>query len=122
MTLTTKKTYPHGTRAAYVLNRCRCDACRDANRRYAVARERRLTLASFGCADPLTVEARQVRSHLRFLQRAGVGLRQIAKLTGVSRTTLTQLRSGGSKRATWRNADVILGICSDDKAAGRWAS
>lgn len=118
----TTKTYPHGTRARYTMNRCRCSSCRDANRVYAVAREHRLTLASFGCAEPITVDAVEVRAHLRFLQRQGVGLRQVAKVTGLSRSGLSQLRSGESKRVTYRSADRILSVCRSDKAAGRWPS
>lgn len=114
------KNYPHGTRASYTIGRCRCHDCRMANTEYAVARERRLTLASFGCADPLTCDASEVRSHLRFLQGAGVGLRQVAKVTGVSRSALHQLRTGESRRVTWKNADLILGVCIGDRAAGRW--
>jgi hypothetical protein len=112
------KTYQHGTRARYTLGRCRCDDCRRANSDYAIARERRLTLASFGCADPLTVDAAEVREHLLFLRDAGVGLRRIASVTGVSRTTLYQLRTGESRRVTWRCADRILGVCTGDRAPG----
>lgn len=116
------KVYPHGARARYTFGRCRCDLCRQANTEYAVARERRLTLASFGCADPFTVDAVEVREHLRFLQAAGVGLRQVSKLTRISRSALMQLRSGESRRVTWKNADLVLGVCTADKAAGRWAT
>ena len=79
----------HGTYAAYVVDRCRCDACTGANRDYA--RDLRRTRA-YG--RPRLVDAGPARRHVRDLIDAGIGLRTIIAATGVSSGCLWKLVYG----------------------------
>lgn len=93
----------HGTRACYVHGPdpgsrpggCRCGPCRRASTE-AQRRDRARV------APPL-VDATEVREHLAMLSAAGVGLKQVTKLTGVSGGHLTKIlygtpRADGARR------------------------
>lgn len=81
--------HAHGTYAMYVLDRCRCPACQKARHDYDVARDR---ANRFG--TPLTVPADPVRAHIATLQASGIGLKQVARLAGVSHSALGKLVYG----------------------------
>lgn len=107
--------YAHDQRAAYVLDRCRCDGCRAATTK--VQREMRHQIA------PAYVAADPARLHVRFLSEQGVGLKQIAKVSGVPQGTLWKLvygKPGGqpSKRVRKDTLDRILAVMPSDVAAG----
>lgn len=76
----------HGTRRMY--RRCRCVQCRASNAAYEAAR----------CADTTSrhelVSAAAVRQHLTTVHAQGVGIRQVARLAGVSPTVIQDLQSG----------------------------
>ena len=72
--------HQHGTRPAYVKDKCRCRPCKDANAEASRTRDRDLT---YGRWNPY-VDADLVRAHLELLRAAGLGRLQIAQLTGVS--------------------------------------
>jgi len=80
-------------------------------------------LEKTGVADGQTMAA--VRRHLRRLQDAGIGLRQVSRLTGVSRTRLTETMTGRSYTADrpqvralyYRTAKRILGVPIDPTRA-----
>lgn len=108
----------HGTRACYVFGpdggqdrskACRCEPCCDANRAYARERDR---AARRPDAELLSafVDAAEVREHLLFLERSGVGLRTIAARAEVGRTALTKIRSGERTRCTRRVAGRVLAV------------
>jgi arginyl-tRNA--protein-N-Asp/Glu arginylyltransferase len=111
---------PHGTRARYVVEKCRCDACRRANCDYQTAREKRKAYEAWGDVEPALVPAEETLAHLRFLRAHGIGLRQVHKVTGLSRSSLTKLAHGERRRVTYRTHDLITAVCLDDRAAGRW--
>lgn len=107
----------HGTYVAYVIDRCRCADCRRANREYERARAARL--------EPAYVSAGPARAHLAMLAAAGVGLKQVAKVSGVSTGTLSKLVYGDgtrglapSKRVRKATADRILAVWPSALAAG----
>ena len=79
--------HAHGTRAAYVADRCRCLDCTAANTRAEAARRR---ASCYGRWAPW-VPADPVRRHVRQLTAAGMGLRRIAQLSGVGYSTLCRL-------------------------------
>lgn len=110
----------HGTRAKYVHERCRCPECRAANCAYQTAREKRIAYERFGDVRPALVDAGPVQDYLTQLRRSGVGLRQIRRLTGLSRSSLSQLAKGQRRRVTWRTFDLVTGVCLDERAPGRW--
>jgi len=82
--------HEHGTRNAYVLDRCRCRACRDANSGHQARIDR---LKAYGQFDPF-VDAAPVLEHVRTLQASGMGLKRIAHVAGVAHGGLTKLVYG----------------------------
>lgn len=83
-------THVHGTRAAYVADRCRCPACREANRVEAAARTRAL---AYGRWRPF-VDAARARAYIRQLRLAGLGIDQIAAMAAVPGSTIRSLVYG----------------------------
>ncbi|RFU20592.1 helix-turn-helix domain-containing protein [Geodermatophilus marinus] len=81
----------HGTRAAYVKDRCRCTDCTAANTASGRAVHRAQT---FGRWRPF-VDAAPVREHLRALRAAGIGVEQIAMLAGLSTSHVRELANPG---------------------------
>lgn len=107
----------HGTHVKYVVDGCRCDECVLANNRYE--RERRARI------DPPYVAAGPARDHCHELMAAGVGLKQIAKASGVSHGALSKLiygdrqrRRGPSKRIRPDTMSKILAVTPADAAGG----
>ena len=82
--------HEHGTRAAYVADRCRCTPCREANRLQAAARRR---AQAYGRWRPF-VDAAAARRHIRRLRAAGLGVDRIVELSGVGSGTIRQLIYG----------------------------
>lgn len=80
----------HGTRAAYVADRCRCQDCREANRAEAAARRRAI---AYGRWQPY-VDADPARQHITRLRATGVGINHIVALSGVGSGTIRQLVYG----------------------------
>jgi AraC-like DNA-binding protein len=102
----------HGTRAAYVKDRCRCTDCTAANTAASrTATRERL----YGRWHPY-VDADPVREHIAALRAAGIGVERIAHLAGLSVSHLRKLaeHSHGHSRGTQRvrpdTATRILGI------------
>lgn len=82
--------HQHGERATYVLDKCRCMPCTEANREKANERYR---LKAYGRYNKY-VSAEFVRDHLRELGEYGIGLKRVAKLSGVSTGTLSKIMFG----------------------------
>lgn len=95
--------HEHGTRAAYVLDKCRCYPCRDA----AVETEReRYRQQAYGRYDKY-VDAEPSRQHLRRLMDQGMGLKRIAATSDLSQGLIWKLlygkrRADGTMRPTKR--------------------
>lgn len=112
----------HGTHACYVWgpnpgagDGCRCDDCRKAAAEYERERKRRKA--------PPYVGADRARQHVRELMAAGVGLRQITRLTGISGGVLCKLMYGQggrppSKRIRKATEDRLLAVSPADTADG----
>jgi hypothetical protein len=113
---------PHGTRAKYVFEKCHCQDCRRANTAYQTAWVKRKAYEKFGAIAPALVPAAEVRDHLAFLRQHGMGLRQVSKVTGLSRSSLDKLCKGRRRRVTYRTHELVTALCLDDRAAGRWPS
>lgn len=79
----------------------RPDCARPATRRgmcnscYGIHRGRQI---AYGRWEPLYIDASPVRDHVKALQSAGLGLRRIADLAGVSRSQLDSLLNGRPHR------------------------
>lgn len=112
----------HGTYACYVWGHapgpgkgCRCEDCKAANRAYERERVRRAT--------PAYVGADRARGHISWLRQQGIGLKQIAKASGVSHGGLTKLIYGvqgkpPSKRIRKSTEDAILAVTVNNVADG----
>jgi hypothetical protein len=77
----------HGTRTAYVKDRCRCTECRTANSAASKAAYRERVLGRWA---PF-VDAAPVRAHLEILREAGIGVERIARLAGISSSHVREL-------------------------------
>lgn len=112
----------HGTQACYVWGPgpgpgkgCRCGPCREANRAYERRRARRTA--------PAYVAAARARAHVEELRDKGVGLKTVAKRSGVSHGALSKLvygdpatGRGPSKRIRKTTEDAILAVQPSDAA------
>ena len=96
---------PHGVRARY-MHGCRCVPCRAANSRYATRR----TLERLKGNHNGYQETTEARSHLLFLQKKGVGYRQVASNTGISPGIILQIRNGTRRNIRALNARRILAV------------
>lgn len=98
-----------GTRAKYVAG-CRCDACREANNAYARLRGKMKRAGEF---DRL-VDAARVERHLRKLSRRhGIGLRTVADVAGVARSSLNAIVAGRKVKLREQTAARILAVTKD---------
>lgn len=82
--------HQHGTRTAYVVDRCRCRSCRDAN---TAAERERGRQKLYGRYDKL-VDASDVRAHLQELMAAGMGWKRVAAVAGVATGTVYPILYG----------------------------
>lgn len=102
--------HQHGTRAAYAADRCRCTACTDAHQ--SATRQRARAKAS-GLWQPY-VPAEPVRSHLQRLRGAGIGIDQIARLSGVPGSTVRVVVYGNDRsppqQVKTETADRLLAV------------
>ncbi|MCV2395949.1 hypothetical protein OEB99_16660 [Actinotalea sp. M2MS4P-6] len=117
--------HQHGTHACYVLDRCRCIPCATANSDYETQRTRNIAYGRTAMVD-----AEPVRERLRALLEAGMGLKRITAVHGISSGTLTKIlygitRADGTHRppaskVQRRTAERVLAIPmpSIDQLAG----
>lgn len=82
--------HQHGTNAAYVLDGCRCHPCAVARAEQDRWRARQKAYGRYHKYVP----AEHVREHVRTLTGAGMGLKTIAKVSGVAHGSLWKLMYG----------------------------
>lgn len=87
-------TREHGTRAKYVIDKCRCEPCKTANR---AAENHRYRQQAYGRWQPY-VDAEPARAHVRMLMDYGYGWKRIAEMAGVGRGTVEKLLYGARHR------------------------
>lgn len=88
---------PHGSRAKYVVEKCRCEACRTAN---AEAQRLRTRLKAYGRYNCF-VDAEASRKQINFLMLSGMRIKgDISRLTGISWTTLWKIRTKQRTKVT----------------------
>lgn len=116
-----RTTHTHGTHACYVLDRCRCRPCADANSDYERTRSRRHAYGRFGND---WVDAQPAREHIADLMSQGMGLKRIVELADYSQGAMTRLMygtrdRGPSKRIRAHAAQSLLAVrVSIDTLAG----
>lgn len=94
--------HPHGNRVRYVIDRCRCRRCRDAN---STDNRRRVRDQMYG--NPSYVDAGPARAHIEALTAAGMGLKRIVAVSDISQGQLWKLiygkrRNGGTRTPSKR--------------------
>jgi hypothetical protein len=102
----------HGTRAKYVVEKCRCEPCTKANRDYALQRDRHKRRVAFGIEEhqPAFIDATEARDHLRWLSKVGIGKRRVSQITGISVSAIEELRKGNRTKCRPKTAAKILGV------------
>lgn len=107
--------HEHGTRNAYVLDRCRCRACRDAAATYE---RRRAKDRAYG--RDAYVDATPVRDHVHHLQARGMGWKRIADAANLERSVVWKLLYGDptrgqtpTKRVMPKTRDALLAVNLD---------
>ncbi|HET7488279.1 MAG TPA: hypothetical protein VFJ85_10140 [Acidimicrobiales bacterium] len=115
----------HGTHAKYVVERCGCEPCRAANRDY----ERRRRQAQSRPDETWLpyVGAEPARRHLARLSAAGIGLKTVARLSGLSHGGLSKIVYGSkgrgpSKRIRPATLAAILAVEPAAAAGGQRVS
>jgi hypothetical protein len=84
--------HQHGTRLAYILDRCRCLPCAAANSTYELRRTR---LKAYGRGTPSGwVDAAPVRAHVEQLCATGMGYKTVARAAGVASSSVGRLLWG----------------------------
>lgn len=101
----------HGTRAAYVKDRCRCPDCTAANTAASRTADRQ---RAYGRWQPL-VPAAPVHEHLVALRASGIGVERIATLANISVSHVRELAGPrrGDRRIRPCTATRILRITVD---------
>ena len=109
----------HGTYAKAVVERCDCEACKAAKADYNRRRNQAITRPDEVWLP--YVSAEPARRHLAALSAAGVGLKTVARLSGVSHGALSKIVYGEpgrgrppSRRVRPRTLEAILAIRVDD--------
>jgi hypothetical protein len=114
----------HGTHVKYVVDRCRCDECRRANREYENNRRRR---KAYGGDYWPWVDAEPIRRHVLSLMgtehdgKDGLGPKRIAQISGVSHSAISKLIYGDygrktlpSRRIRRDTAEKLLAVKRED--------
>lgn len=86
--------HQHGTRSAYVLDRCRCEDCTTANREGHRQRSRRKAVDQWNPDASQFVDGDIVRDHLRQLMASGMGWKRIASVASVGYSTVYPILYG----------------------------
>lgn len=104
--------HQHGTHAAYVLDRCRCRPCKDANRAYE---RQRAKDRAYG--KQAYVDAAPARQHCLELKASGLGPKRLAVVSGVPHGAISRLLYGddvrgtpASRRIRQSTADKLLAV------------
>ncbi|WP_246080803.1 helix-turn-helix domain containing protein [Modestobacter altitudinis] len=106
----------HGTRTAYVKDRCRCTDCTAANTTASCLANRE---RSYGRWQPY-VDAHPVHEHIAALRAAGIGVERIAHLADMALSHIRELADPGlgdgpgTRRVRPATAARILSIGIDD--------
>ena len=109
----------HGTRAKYVVEKCRCEACKEANRAYSRQRDRASRRPDEVLRSPF-VPAGEMRRHLLDLSAAGVGYKRAADAAGVARSSCFKVLRGQLTKVRRETADKVLAVTPTAAAPGAY--
>lgn len=88
--------HEHGTRPAYVFDKCRCRPCRDSAVAYEANRKRQV---AYGRWTPY-IDAGPARAHVLELMAAGMGWKRVARVAGVTPTIVSRLLYGKAENGS----------------------
>lgn len=86
----------HGTYVKYVVEKCRCLPCTEANRTYELRRQQAIHRPDESWVP--YVPATRARNHLLDLAAKGVGPKTVATMSGVSHGSLSKIMYGDKSR------------------------
>jgi hypothetical protein len=101
----------HGNMSEYERG-CRCEACRAAASTYQRERRQRLKCSR----GDFFVSAELAREHLVDLQRAHVGIRAVAAVTGILFPRVREIRNGTVTRIRQSTEEKILRVTEDARS------
>jgi hypothetical protein len=114
---------PHGSYVKYVVERCKCEPCKAANRAYEKKRVRAMARPDEVWLP--YVPAARARRHIEELRSQGIGVKTIAQLAGVPHGAISKLVYGDygrkmppSRRIRPATEAKILSV-TVDQATGR---
>jgi hypothetical protein len=117
---------PHGSYVKAVQEKCRCEPCEDAKREYN--RKRNHAISRPDEVWMPYVPAGTARRHLAELAEAGIGLKQVARVSGLSHGALSKLVYGDAQRGQKPSKRIrpetearILAVTADLANFGRGA-
>lgn len=96
--------HTHGTRQAYVIDRCRCRPCRDA---LSATRRHENKLKAYGRYTTGRVPITPIQNHIQHLQDNGISVKQLSRLTGLSLSTLGAIKWGRTERNNQQYTRVL---------------
>lgn len=109
--MTVKNVYPTHTPSHRAYSKgCRCDGCRYEHRIYERTRKRFRDRPDGPGPSFTYVSSKEAQAHLLWLARKGVGIRQISKVSGISKSTLQNVRAGEIVKIRSTTNDRILGM------------
>jgi transcriptional regulator with XRE-family HTH domain len=94
-----------GTKSAYNVG-CRCDKCKKSRSEYEAKRQqiRREEGSNVWIATD------QVKAHLEFLRKNGIGLRTVCQYANIARSTLVRILNGKNSKIRKHRAQTILDV------------
>jgi hypothetical protein len=98
----------HGTRATYVGDKCRCDLCKEANRKYAKQR------AKVDWKPNPWVSAEKSRRHLNWLSSRGVGKGRVSSVSKLAKSTIQAIKDGKTRKCRLLTQTKILAVTPED--------
>ncbi len=95
----------HGTATAYKRDRCRCLPCTAAQ-----LREDRSRRLANHLGQPRRIDGERVREHILALRDRGIGYRTVAKLAGVSASTIERIMTPPPSRRRANGSTVVTRV------------
>lgn len=101
----------HGTRNAYLADRCRCDACAAASSAYSHQRK-----VAIGAGRRGMIPTRAIHTHIERLTAAGMSVTEIERAAGLGSGSLSASIRRGATHVRRATANRILALTPDPGA------
>jgi hypothetical protein len=114
LTQSLERPRPHGTRTRYQQG-CRCFECRRVCAAYQMACKQR---QREGVPSNPFVPVKKARKHLKKLSRSGIGLRVVAEVSGIAKSSLAAITSERYRFIRAANERAILAVTKSARVDG----